>query len=81
MQAEERHAVKLDAIATALSGLPCADKEQRTIEDLRTMARAIHKRHEAPRQGSAEPSTAPDNGTEEDPYEKAVRVLKAEGLL
>ncbi len=79
--AEERHAVKLQAIATALSGLPCAAKEQRTIEDLQTMASAIHKRHEAQRQASAAPSTAQNTGTDEDPYEKAVRVLKAEGLL
>jgi len=45
------------------------------------MASAIHKRHEAQRQASAAPSTARNTGTDEDPYEKAVRVLKAEGLL
>ena len=81
LHAEERHAVKLQAIATALSGLPCAAKEQRTIEDLQTMASAIHKRHEAQRQASAERSTAQSTGTGEDLYQKAVRVLKAEGLL
>jgi hypothetical protein len=70
MQAEEHHAVKLQAIATALSGLPCAAKEQRTIEDLQTMASEIHKRHEAQRHASAEPPTAQDTGTEEDPYER-----------
>lgn len=81
LQAEKRHAVKLHAIATALSGLPCAAKEQRTIEDLQTMANAIYKRHEAQRQASAAPPTAQGTDTEEDPYEKAIRVLKAEGLL
>lgn len=42
--AEERHAVKLYAIATALSGLPCAEKERSTIDDLRSMAGKINNR-------------------------------------
>lgn len=81
MQAEERHAVKLEAIATALNGLPCADKEQRTIEDLRTMANAIRKRHEVQRQASPASSPVHGHGTEKDSYGKAVRVLKTNGLL
>ncbi|MEW6414238.1 MAG: hypothetical protein AB1482_03180 [Pseudomonadota bacterium] len=50
MRAEARHAIKLQAIATALSSLLCAGKEARTIEDLRAMANAIQQRHETPRQ-------------------------------
>jgi hypothetical protein len=49
MQAEARHATKLQAIATALGSLPCAEKEARTIEDLRAMASAIQQRHETQR--------------------------------
>lgn len=48
-QAEERHAVKLYAIAAALSGLPCADAERNNIDNLRSMAGEITNRHEAQR--------------------------------
>lgn len=45
-QAEERHVVKLYAIAAALESLPCASKERGTIDDLRKMAGDICMRHE-----------------------------------
>ena len=43
-EAEQRHAVKLLAMAHALMALPCAEKERSTIDDLMTMANAIDKR-------------------------------------
>lgn len=75
MQAEKRHAIKLQAIATALGNLPCAEKEQRTIEDLRTMANAIHMRHDAASSAPTALSCA------EDPYAQAMEELRTEGKL
>lgn len=43
-EAEQRHAVKLLAIAHALMALPCAEKEKATIDDLTSMANEIGKR-------------------------------------
>lgn len=45
--AEQKHAVKLLAIAHALMALPCADAERATIDDLLKMGIAAQKRAEA----------------------------------
>ena len=76
-QAEQRHNVKLLAIAAALESLPCAAKEQSTIDSLRSMAQANEKRREPMHQteGSEPPPGLSDDAQDilEQTYQTLVR--------
>lgn len=74
-QAEQRHNVKLLAIAAALESLPCAAKEKSTIDSLRSMVNANEKRREPMPEGSEPPPGLSDDAQDilEQTYQTLVR--------
>lgn len=79
-QAEERHNVKLLAIAMALIGLPCAEKERSTINGLYSTVHANEKRREAQRKAAGkDPLTFSSYAA--DLYRRTMDELKTEGKL